>query len=295
MGFNSFLSSFVANADTDRVHGLVSDARADRYRGPGHSGPGHNGRGHNGRDHSGRDHSGRGNSSDAGVKERLAERTRIAQELHDTLLQGFFAVSMQLHTAVDDLPADFAVRPRFSHILDRMDRVLEDGRRAVQELRSPREHGASLGHALAGVPSDLYAPSAVDFKVVVVGNPMELTPAVSDDLFCIGREAIVNAYRHSRAKQIETEIDYRPTGLRIAVRDNGCGIDPRQMKWGRSGHWGLQGMRERAERIGAQLRLLSKVSAGTEVELCVPSQIAFGPREAWAGSYAPYAFSPSAK
>jgi len=225
-----------------------------------------------------------GTTFQAGMNERLAERTRIAQDLHDTLLQGFFAVSMQLHTAVDDLPADFSARPRFGDILDRMARVLEDGRRAVQGLRSPQEHGDSLGRALAGVPSDLCPPSAVEFKVVVVGRPVELRPAVSDELYCIGREAIVNAYRHSRAKQIDTEIEYRPTELRIAVRDNGCGIDPQQLQWGRPGHWGLQGMRERAERIGAQLHLLSKVSAGTEVELCVPSRIAFGPRQAWAAS-----------
>ena len=254
MGFNSFLPSFVANTDTARVHGLVSEVTAtDR-------------------------------AFQAGLNARLSERTRIAQDLHDTLLQGFFAVSMQLHTAVDDLPADFSARPRFSDILDRMARVLEDGRRAVQGLRSPQEPGDSLGHALAGVPSDVCPSSAAEFKVVVVGTPMELRPAVSDDLYCIGREAIVNAYRHSRAKQIETEIEYRPTELRIAVRDNGCGIDPDQLQWGRPGHWGLQGMRERAERIGAQLRLLSKVSAGTEVELCVPSRIAFGPRQAWAAS-----------
>jgi signal transduction histidine kinase len=132
---------------------------------------------------------------DAGVNQRLAERTRIAQDLHDTLLQGFFAVSMQLHTAVSELPADFAARNRFSGILDRMDRVIEDGRRAVQGLRSPQEDGASLGHALAGVPSDLCHTSAAEFKVVVVGTPRELRPEVSDELYFIGREAIVNAYR----------------------------------------------------------------------------------------------------
>jgi len=225
-----------------------------------------------------------GDAFDAGMDERVAERARIAQDLHDTLLQGFFAVSMQLHTAVDNLPADFAATPRFSEILDRMDRVLEDGRRAVQGLRWPQEPGASLGHALAGVPSDLCHHSAVEFKVVVVGSPREIRLAVSDKLYCIGREAIVNAYRHSRARRIETEIEYRQTELRIAVRDNGCGIDPHQLKWGRPGHWGLQGMRERAERIGAQLRLLSKTAAGTEVEVCVPSRIAFAQRRACAAS-----------
>jgi signal transduction histidine kinase len=254
MGFNSFLFSFVGNTGTDGDRGLVPDAPAT------------------------------GQIFDAGMNERLDERTRIAQDLHDTLLQGFFAVSMQLHTAVDDLPADFAARTRFSGILDRMDQVLEDGRRAVQGLRSPQEGGASLGRALASVPSDLCHPSTVEFKVVVVGRPRELMPAVSYELYRIGREAIVNAYRHSRAKRIETEIEYRPAELRIAVRDNGCGIDPQQLQWGRPGHWGLLGMRERAERIGAQLHLLSKVAAGTEVEVWVPSRIAFAPRQVSAAS-----------
>ena len=182
------------------------------------------------------------------------------------------------------LGADFAARERFGGILDRMDCVLEDGRRAVRGLRSPREYMASLGQALASVPSEMCSPAAVDFQVVVVGRPRELMPGVSGELYRIGREAIVNAYRHSRARKIETEIEYRATELRVAVRDNGCGIDPHQLQWGRPGHWGLQGMRERAERIGAQLRLLSKVSAGTEVELCVPSRIAFGHRQVWAAS-----------
>src|SRR5271163_793341 len=93
-------------------------------------------------------------------EERLAERTRIAQELHDTLLQGFFAASMQLHAAVDQLPADHAaVKPRFSGVLQLLDRVLERGRFAVQGLRSPNEPVASLADALAGVPDDLGFPS----------------------------------------------------------------------------------------------------------------------------------------
>jgi len=204
---------------------------------------------------------------------RFVERTRIAQELHDTLLQGFFAVSLRLRTAADLLPADSAAKGQFSGVLHLMDSVLEEGRRAVQGLRSSQDLYPSLGHALAGVPSDLGLLSPAGFRVVVEGQKRELKAALRDEIYRIGREAIVNAYRHSRANRIEAEVEYRSSGLRIAVRDNGCGIDPQLLR--RSGHWGLQGMRERAERIGAQLRILSKVTLGTEVELCVPSCVAF--------------------
>jgi signal transduction histidine kinase len=203
---------------------------------------------------------------------RLAERTRIAQDLHDTLLQGFFAVSMQVRVAVDSLPASVS-KDQFSGALRLMDRVLEEGRLTVQGLRSPCEHYPSLGHALAGVPTDLGFPTARGFRVVVEGRKRELRASLRDEIYHIGREAIINAHRHASAKRIEAEIEYRPTELRIAVRDNGCGIDPRRLE--RNGHWGLQGMRERADRIGARLRILSKVALGTEVELRVPSMIAF--------------------
>jgi signal transduction histidine kinase len=212
---------------------------------------------------------------DAIGEARLAERTRIAQELHDTLLQGFFAVSMQLHSVVDGLSVDCPEKQRFSDVLQLLDRVLEQGRCAVQGLRSPAERIASLGEAFAGVPNDLGLSSAVGSRVVVHGKERELTAGVRDEVYCIGREAIVNAYRHSRAQDIETEVEYRPTELRIAVRDNGCGIDPENLQWGRKGHWGLKGMRERAERIGARLRFWSRIALGTEVELCVPGRIAF--------------------
>ena len=212
---------------------------------------------------------------DADEQEWLAQRTRIAQELHDTLLQGFLGVSMQLHSAVDNLPAEYNEKQRFRDLLQLLDRVLEQGRSAVEGLRSPTEHIASLGEAFAGVRTDLGLPSAVGFRVVVHGKERGLRAGLRDEVYRIGREAIVNAYRHSRAKDIETEVEFRPTQLRIAVRDNGCGIDPHELQWGRSGHWGLQGMRERAERIGARLRLWSRVALGTEVELCVPGQVAF--------------------
>jgi signal transduction histidine kinase len=210
-------------------------------------------------------------------EERLAERTRIAQELHDTLLQGFFAVSMQLHAAVETLPTDCSARPRLSTVMELLNQVLAEGRCAVEGLRSPNEHKTSLGKAFARVPNDLGFSSAVGFRVIVLGTERELSVSLCDDVYRIVREAIVNAYRHSGAKDIETEIEYRPSDLRFAVRDNGCGIDPQNLQWGKNGHWGLQGMRERADRIGGRLRVLSRSELGTEIELRVPGQIAYEP------------------
>ncbi len=204
---------------------------------------------------------------------RLAERMRIAQELHDTLLQGLFAVSMRLHAAVEYLPPDSPEKPQFNSVLLALNRVVEEGRRAVQGLRSPHGRFSSLGRDLADVPSELGLTATAGFRVVVEGRQRELKPEFRDEVYRIGREAIINAYRHSHANDIETEIEYRSAELRVAVRDNGCGIDPHLLK--RQGHWGLLGMRERAERIGARLRILSKVAMGTEIELCVPSRVAF--------------------
>jgi Histidine kinase-, DNA gyrase B-, and HSP90-like ATPase len=135
---------------------------------------------------------------------------------------------------------------------------------------------APLGEALAGVPNDPGFPSAVGYRVVVHGRERELRAELRDEVYRIGREALVNACRHSRATDIETEVEYRAAELRIAVRDNGCGIDAQRLMAG--GHGGLSGMRERAERIGARLKVRSCAAAGTEVELSVPSQIAF-PRQ----------------
>src|SRR4029077_11831702 len=94
-------------------------------------------------------------------------------------------------------------------------------------------------------------------------------------VYRIGREALINAFRHARAKNIEVELKYSPRQLRVLVRDDGCGIEPGILQSGRDGHWGLSGMRERAEQIGARLHVYSSGAAGTEVELSVPGHIAF--------------------
>jgi signal transduction histidine kinase len=208
-------------------------------------------------------------------EERLAERTRIAQELHDTLLQGFLSASMQLHVAEDQLPADSPAKPLMNRVLTLMGRVIDEGRNAVRGLRSGHDDSDDLAQAFSHVAQELVIQQEVDFRVVMEGMPRVLHPVIRDEVYRIGRESLVNAFRHSRASKIEVEVDYSASNLRILVRDNGCGIDPQVLRAGRDGHWGLPGMRERAEKVGAKLRVWSRAAAGTEVELTVPGHVAF--------------------
>ncbi len=210
----------------------------------------------------------------ARFEERLAERTRIAQELHDTLLQGFVSASMQLHVVADSMPSDTLASRSLSHVLQLMHRVIEEGRNAVRGLRS-NAAADDLETAFGRVPVDMGLDEAVEYRVIVEGQSRTLHPLVRDEVFRIGREALANAIRHAGATRIEVELDYGQRELRMLVRDNGRGIDEEMMRRGRDGHWGLSGMRERSERIGAKLRLWGRTGAGTEVELVVPNHIAF--------------------
>lgn len=208
-------------------------------------------------------------------EERLAERTRIAQELHDTLLQGFISASMQLHVAVDQLPEDLPAKQRFGRVLQLMRQVIEEGRNAVRGLRSANTESLDLEQAFSRIRQELAIQEQFGFRVIVEGRPGVLPPVLHDEIYLIGREALVNAFRHSHGKNIEVEVEYAADRLRVLVRDDGCGIDPQVLRSGRDGHWGLTSMRERAERIGARLDVRSSAAAGTEVELSIPSQIAF--------------------
>ena len=208
-------------------------------------------------------------------EERLAERMRVAQELHDTLLQGVISASMQLDVAVDQMPADSPAQPALRHILQIMGQVIEEGRNTLRGLRSSTESDSDIELAFTQIPKELGFDHKTAYRVVVEGTRNPLQPIVRDEIYSIGREALVNAFRHSGASSIEVGIEYAIDGLRILVRDNGCGIKPEMLRLGRDGHWGLSGMRERAERIGAKFRVMSGVSAGTEVELSVPGHIVF--------------------
>lgn len=211
-----------------------------------------------------------------GFEERLAERTRIAHELHDTLLQGFFGASMRLQAVSNLLPAKPGeAKENLDNVLDQVDVVLEDGRRAIWDINSSDAAEKELGQAFTLVAEDLNKSYPADFCLTIEGQNRPLHPLVRDQIYRIGREALINAFRHSQAAKIELEIEYAPKHLRLVVRDNGCGIQPDVLSAGREGHLGLSGMRQYAEKIGAELKIWSRAESGTEVELIVPQKIAY--------------------
>ena len=203
------------------------------------------------------------------LDERHKERARIARELHDTLFQGFLGASMQLHNAVEQMAPDSPNKPSVSRALRLIQRVLDEGRLALQGLRSSSIAPETLEEALSNLRDEL-SPGGPAFRIFVTGKSRSLKPDVQEQIYLIGREALVNAVRHSEASSIEVEIEYLPHRLRVVVRDNGRGIDPQVVRSGRNGHWGLTGMRERAGSVGARLRIWSKPGCGTEVEISVP-------------------------
>jgi signal transduction histidine kinase len=207
------------------------------------------------------------------LDEQQKERTRIARELHDTLFQGFVGASMILNSALDELPADSPSKNSVSRALLLIHRVIDEGRRALDGLRSRGTSGSSLEKAFAGV-RDEFGHAGAQLRISAVGRPTTLNPAVLEEIYLIGREALVNALRHSGATLIEAEIEYFAGKLRVVVRDNGLGMNSEILDHESNSHWGIVGMRERANKIGAQLRIWSKKGAGTEVEICLQNKFA---------------------
>ncbi|HEY5759591.1 MAG TPA: two-component regulator propeller domain-containing protein [Steroidobacter sp.] len=208
--------------------------------------------------------------------ERLAERERIARELHDTLLQGFQGLILRFQAATDRIPPQESARQIMESALERADQVLVDGRDRVRDLRSEATDGG-LADAFKQVTQEVSADSAnVEFRIVELGTTRRLHPIVRDEAYWIGREALLNAFRHAQAKAVEVEVHYEPRELRINVRDDGLGIpDDVLESGGRDGRWGLTGMRERARKIHGRLEIWSRSDAGTEVQLRVPRSIAY--------------------
>lgn len=207
--------------------------------------------------------------------ERLAERERIARDLHDTLLQGIFSASIHLDLANNRLPEGAPAKAALERGVELLRQVSVEGRNTLRALRSPHLSADDLEQSISRIQEECEVPDSVNFRVVVEGRPRVLRPIIRDEVYRIAREAVVNAIRHSQASQIEVQVDYKSRSLVVSVRDNGCGIDAQVLERGREGHWGLAGMRERAEKIGGKLEVMSRVGAGTEVQLLLPGKRAF--------------------
>ncbi|HXI91520.1 MAG TPA: histidine kinase, partial [Blastocatellia bacterium] len=202
--------------------------------------------------------------------------TRISQELHDTLLQGVISASMQLHVAVDRVPEDLPAKASLTHVLQVMGQVLDEGRGALLRLSSSGSGDCQdIEQAFSSIRNEFDAHQLIDFRVIVEGRPRPLHPIIRDEVYRIGRQVLVNDFRHSHAKLIEVEVQYRTRRMHIIIRHDACGIDPQELRFAGEDYRGLAALRRRAELIGARLRVRSHGANGSEVQLSVPADIAF--------------------
>jgi signal transduction histidine kinase len=218
------------------------------------------------------------------LEERVSERTRIARELHDTLLQSFHGLLPRFQAAYNLLPGRAVdARQVLQTALDDAAQAITEARDAVQDLRSSPTVSNDLAKAIEVLGEELRAHQASadgdtsDFSVQVDGTPQDLHPMFRDEIYRITGEALRNAFHHAHARRIEVEIKYDTRQVRARVRDDGIGIDASMLSQeGRPGHFGLRGMRERSKGIGGQLEVWSERGAGTEVELTIPATVAYG-------------------
>jgi signal transduction histidine kinase len=212
------------------------------------------------------------------MEERVNERTRIARDLHDTLLQSFQGVLLKFHAVTFMLPDRAAeAQETLEDVIEQARKAIAEGRDAVQGLRSSAAVGGDLAVVIGTLGDELAgSENAPCFGVQVEGTPRDLVPMVRDEAYRIACEAVRNAFRHAHAGRIEVEIRYDRRRLRLRVRDDGKGMDPKILaEGGRSGHHGLPGMHERARLVGGKLAIWSKLDFGTEAELTIPAAVAY--------------------
>jgi len=217
-----------------------------------------------------------------GLEAKISERTRIARDLHDTLLQSFHGLLYRFHAVRNLLPGqpEEAVQQLDSALI-RAEQALDEGRQSIQELRTGLFGENQLDQMLIAIGQE-FASSQQDqdgtpsFKVIEEGERRGLSPIIREEIIRITRELLLNAFRHASAHAIEVEIRYGRELFSLIVRDDGKGIEPKVLKeGGRAGHWGIPGVHERARGIGAQLEFWSEAGAGTEVRLTIPGSVGY--------------------
>jgi signal transduction histidine kinase len=210
-------------------------------------------------------------------EERIGERTRIARELHDSLLQSFQGLILQLQAILNMLPGRAAdAAEALGVALNRADQAIDEGRAAVGRLRSSSLMEMDIVNSLKSLAEDAATAQPAAFRVLVEGKPRPIEPLVRDETYRIALEAFRNAVRHANASVIEAELAFGDKTFGLRIRDDGAGFDPEQLERSElGGHWGVRGMRERAATIKGKLEVWSEKGAGTEIELTVPAAIAY--------------------
>jgi signal transduction histidine kinase len=218
---------------------------------------------------------------DMTLEARIGERTRIARDLHDTLLQSFHGLLLRFQTVSVLLPErPIEAKEKLDCAIEQAAGAITEGRDAVQELRASTVARNDLALAVSTLGEELENDSSnhrpATFRVAVEGQARDLHPILGDEIYKIAAEALRNAFHHAQAKQVEVEIRYDDDQFRLRVRDDGKGMDAAVLSsHGREGHYGLRGMRERATLIQGKLVVWSEVDEGTEVELRVPAGAAY--------------------
>ncbi|HUO59438.1 MAG TPA: triple tyrosine motif-containing protein [Candidatus Acidoferrales bacterium] len=225
---------------------------------------------------------------DITLEARVGERTRIARDLHDTLLQSAHGVLLQFQAVSLLLPGrPSEAKKQLDRAIDKTSAFITEARDQVQGLRTSTVQTNDLAIAISTLGEERVAdatnPRPVEFHVAVEGETRNLHPIVRDEIYKIAVEALRNAFRHAEPQRVEVELRYDDAQFRLRVRDDGKGIDPAILaQHGAEGHYGLPGMRERAAGIGGKLTVWSAVNEGTEVELLIPSSAAYpNERSSW--------------
>jgi signal transduction histidine kinase len=206
--------------------------------------------------------------------ERLAERTRMARDLHDTFLQTIQGSKLVADRALKPSTDAIQMHRALEQLSVWLGRATQEGRAALNSLRTSTTQTNDLAEALRRLTENGLFPSSMGVTFSVVGDAREMHPIVRDEIYRIGYEALRNAFAHSCASRLEVELRYA-NDLALRVSDNGTGIDPAIADTGKDGHFGLQGMRERTARIGGKLTIVSSANSGTEIKLIVPGGTIF--------------------
>jgi signal transduction histidine kinase len=206
----------------------------------------------------------------------LTERSRIARELHDTLIQGLSGITMEMQALAGRLRSP-EERATLEDIVRDAGTCLRETRRSVAGLRSAQGPESGLASAIAQAAKHITEAKAVRLKLKLDRRPTELSPEVQYNLLRIASEAVNNSVKHSGAKTIEVVLESKVDTLQLTVKDDGAGFS-RENGNVRPGHYGLIGMKERAAQIGAQLSLASEPGRGTTVSVLLPTKVS-APRQ----------------